>query len=297
MSTRNKVWPEVPDSTQERNREVLHDALCRHLVCLGVRFEYLSEQEGAKARERRDLYSCFVVEVKGKWFLVTAGHILKSLEEAVAAKRIRIVRSFYADFFGHRGVLEKLTPFPFESIPKFFIDDRDLGLDFAFMPLSHIFQEGLKKSGIIPFTEANWKNWHPLCFSSYWMLGFPSEVDGRKDSRDDRDVLDTKLSSVIVSLDAVKYRSLIPSSIPITESKFPWFIGKINVDIPFNIQGMSGGPVFGLTDAASDSLAYTAVAMQSHWYPDSRIIMGCPLTVFGQLMSKNADKLINSSVE
>ena len=65
-------------------------------------------------------------------------------------------------------------------------------------------------------------------------------------------------------------------------------MGRINTDIPFGIVGMSGGPIFGLADLPSGQPGYAVAASQSYWYKPSRVIVGCPIRVFGELLSRYA---------
>jgi hypothetical protein len=75
--------------------------------------------------------------------------------------------------------------------------------------------------------------------------------------------------------------------VTIKPTKFPQFIGRINAEISFSIEGMSGGPIFGLTEKSDGTDEYTVVALQSRWIQDRRIILGCPLRVFGGFISKH----------
>jgi hypothetical protein len=143
MTTRNKIWPAAPDKGLERSREQLYDRLCRHLVCLGIRFTRLDTYGNSDGKEYVYHCSCFVVAVKDKWFLVTAGHVLEDLDKLVREKAIRIESSFLADFFGQRDAVRFPTPFSYEDAPRHYIDDVKLDLDFGFIPLRDLFRDGL----------------------------------------------------------------------------------------------------------------------------------------------------------
>jgi hypothetical protein len=120
------------------------------------------------------------------------------------------------------------------------------------------------------------------------MLGFPEKVAERfnKPTNAGEDRISIT-SPVIISAEKVEDAFQKPSSVPIDPTKFPRFIGRINVEIPFNIKGMSGGPIFGLTEKPDGTDEYTVVALQSRWIQDHRIIFGCPLRVFGDFISKH----------
>jgi hypothetical protein len=42
-------------------------------------------------------------------------------------------------------------------------------------------------------------------------------------------------------------------------------MGKITAEIPFNVEGMSGGPIFGIFDHPTE-VYYVVVAMQNSWH-------------------------------
>lgn len=177
MAIRKKIWPASADLGLERFREQLYDRLCRHLVCLGIRFTRLDTQGNSDGKEYVCPCSCFVVSIKDKWFLVTAGHVFQELDECLREKTIRIESSFLADFFGQRNAVRSPTPFSYEDAPKHYIDDIELGLDFGFIPLRGLFRDGLLSNGIVPIPEKHWTQRQEPRIDAYWMLGFPSEVD------------------------------------------------------------------------------------------------------------------------
>jgi hypothetical protein len=283
--TRNKIWPAVADVKLERFREKLYDTLCRHLVCLGVRFTRLDSQGNSDGMEYLCPCSCFVISVRDRWFLVTAGHVLKELDQAVRQKKIRVESSFLADFFGKRSAVRYPTPFPYEDMPKHYIDDD--GLDLGFIPLRDLFKEGMRKN-IIPISEKHWCRRHDLEIAAYWMLGFPGEVHGwfNKPINAGEDRISVA-APVIISAEEIRDIAEIPTSVVIPSTTFPRFIGRINLEIPFDIKGMSGGPIFGLIETADGKVGYTVIALQSSWYEDSRIILGCPIHVFGKIIDRH----------
>jgi len=55
---------------------------------------------------------------------------------------------------------------------------------------------------------------------------------------------------------------------------------------------MSGGPIFGLSTPPEGEPGYAVVAIQSSWYTSSRVIVGCPVLLFGQAIARHADALM-----
>lgn len=55
-----------------------------------------------------------------------------------------------------------------------------------------------------------------------------------------------------------------------------------------SIDGMSGGPVFGVEMASGKA---EVVAIQSHWREDERITAACPISVFAPLVERAIQSL------
>jgi hypothetical protein len=298
MATR-KISSAPEGSEQAIRLKQLHDTFCQHLVCLTVRFTRIGEDGRSDGREECRYYSCFVLSISDRWFLVTAGHALQYINEALDSPRLRLISIRLADFFGDRQgiVLREPTPFVIEKERQFFIDEKSLGLDFGFIPLSDLFRCGLEANGILPIPECNWGPQKGVEFSSYWMLGFPYALTASCNQPvpvgSPRTVT---VAPVIISAEEIRNPGDLPSSVEIPRSKSPWFVGRITADFDENIKGMSGGPIFGLAEMPNEETGYAVVALQSHWYETSRIIVGCPVLVFGQLIAQHADALMARTV-
>src|SRR6185437_14448429 len=110
---RKPIWPGLLPPEVENYWRQVHDILCQHLVCLCVRYVPVDAQGDQSGKEKLRRYSCFVVSLRGKWFLATAGHCLKELAEPLAAGKIQIVRAYLVDYVGHRDTVQRVTPFHF----------------------------------------------------------------------------------------------------------------------------------------------------------------------------------------
>lgn len=292
----NRKISSAPEGSEQAIRlKQLHDTFCQHLVCLNVRFTRVGEDGRSDGLEECRYYSCFVLSISDHWFLVTAGHALKSVNEAIESPRIRIISIRLADFFGDRKeiVLKEPSPFVIEKDRQFFIDESALGLDFAFIPLSDLFRSGLEANGILPIPERNWGPQRGVEFSSYWMLGFPYSLTASFNQPVPAGSPRTMtVAPVIISAEEIRNPEELPSSVEIPPSKWPWFVGRITADFDENIQGMSGRPIFGIAEMPNEETGYAVVALQSRWYETSRIIVGCPVLGFGQLIARHADSLM-----
>jgi len=250
---------------------------------MGIRFTYLDKEGKSDGIEHLAHASFFVASVSDQWFLVTAGHVLKHLDRAVRERYIQVEHYFLVDYLGHRDTINYPVPFPYETEPKFFIDDEALGIDFGFIPVRELFKEGMKRNGITPISEKHWTREVDPSIAAYWMLGFPEEVN-RTFNEPIKAGEDRKggVASVIISADRVE-----DSSHGEAPTTYPRFIGRINIEIPFGIKGMSGGPIFGLTRTPDNLVGYTVVALQSRWERSTRTIYGCPIGVFGEILARH----------
>lgn len=69
---------------------------------------------------------------------------------------------------------------------------------------------------------------------------------------------------------------------------YPRFIGRVSVDNESSVgdlNGMSGGPVFGFSTQTPGR--HHIVALQSSWLPREGITFGCPVPVFTALAEKH----------
>jgi hypothetical protein len=232
-------------------------------------------------------YSCFVVSLRDNWFLVTAGHAVKELAELLQARKIRIVRAFLADYFGHRETVRRLTPFPFDCTEQHYVDEITLGLDYAFIPLRDFFKKGMQANGIKPLSEKHWTDSRTVEFAVYALLGFPEEVATDYDPNIGVEHPEIgSIGSVVVSAEALADKSLIPDSVNSALITGPWFTGRITANTKLDIVGMSGGPIFGLCKGEGGLLTYSVVAIQSRWHKTSKIIFGCPIKLFGAMVER-----------
>jgi hypothetical protein len=114
----------------------------RHFVALTYRLR--------KDREVHNTFaSCFLVELAGDWFLLTAGHWLKHEEtglERLPAAGYRIDKIVLVDAFaGHTG---SPLPFSFDMADWLAIYDDAEGFDIAALPIHPFYRRGLESAGV-----------------------------------------------------------------------------------------------------------------------------------------------------
>jgi len=218
-----------------------------------------TKPDGSQVRETR---SAFIVDVRGVWLLMTAGHVLRTLREeypriGVTTSRFELQDRFAgSSFSGHAGV-----PFHFDSTACMELDE-EWG-DFGLIPLDALTVSQLKRGNVIAIKESAWGT-RPLEEYTHLLLtGVPSETVTHEPGQ------------------MVLRHTLIPLALcPPNEQPPAGQVGKIKARLLQDeselaqlddIDGMSGGPIFGVRDV--DGVArYFLVGVQSGWLRQSRIV-------------------------
>lgn len=221
-----------------------------------------------------------------KWFLVTAGHTLKEgIDDKIATGRVRSLGTSIQDDFGPDAKSHLPTIFDYESAPKWYIDDRELGLDVGLVHLREFYRSGLEVNGIVPISEANWINQPCDMSNDYLLFGVPEELTGPTRSEPgptgEMLIVNVNAMSLHVTRTDTPHRDFAPP-------RHPWFIGTVNAS-PFGLKsivGMSGGPIFGVRRFPNGDCRYWVVALQSWLDPETRTVYGCSLPEFARLVSE-----------
>ena len=73
---------------------------------------------------------------RGRWSLVTAGHVLEEqLDFNIQKKKIKLRQCVIADYFGIGAKVDMPTIIDYEDMAKLYIDNREWGLDFGLIAL------------------------------------------------------------------------------------------------------------------------------------------------------------------
>ncbi len=214
----------------------------RHLVSLSGRYQFEDTLGEHKSNPNYFGYSGFIISIRGLWLFITAGHILKRIDEALSASNLKIFECQLIDSFGPDKISDFPIPFDYQRAPKYYIFDEKLGLDFGLIGLGSYYQQLLEKNNIVPVEELNWIHHHRVEFEYFYVLGLPEEyieVERIKVSNKQKAFL--TLSPTLIRINPAEYP---PDSAVKTE--FPRFSGKFETDIPLeSLRGMSGGPILG----------------------------------------------------
>jgi hypothetical protein len=236
----------------------------QHLTPLYFTFQ----KDGHKSN---GLITAFPLEVHGHWFLITAGHVLKEIEDFVKSGG-EVVKCRLIDTLASDAPDKKLSlPFDYEAeVTAHF--DYNKGLDFGVLPIRSIQREAMERNHVTPFNEEMWQE--PEGRADYYMLlGAPSEL--------------AELDDYVA-----KFGSLIYQVLPLDEKPeaFPEVEGSMfygvlrESDVVSSIKGMSGGPILALR-WVDGHLRYWLHAIQSAWLPNTREIRACQVWAFAEILS------------
>lgn len=240
----------------------------RHLVALCVVTRYQDENP------RFNAYSGTLIRIDGTLLWLTAGHVIRHLEEALGDDRVSIDSAVFADAFGKSFRSEQPVPIDLRASQRFYRDDDDLGLDFGVVIIHPHHERLLAANGVMTLEDKNWIRQHNVEFSIYWLLGLPAEYSTEFLPRNGA----ATVSPTMIALRAVEEDVEAPCP------TFPRLITEINGPIPLeNIRGMSGGPVFGFA-MRENGLHYWVVAIQSTWLRQSKRLFACPLPIIAPML-------------
>lgn len=219
--------------------------------------------------EKTLVFSGFMIDVDGEWFYVTAGHILRDIQSAVAAGSSFDIWRFGDQTAGNRfnGVA---VPYAFNADHWLVLHDPDMGLDYAAVHVSGLFRMQLEAGGVIAIGKATWSD-HITEYDHWVVVGIPSETveyDGQ-----------TIISARVVM--SPLERAVEPEMAGGRAQN--QFYAKLieGSDAYFkDADGFSGGPVFALKWVA-EKWHYGVIGVQSAWYRTTKTIAICPFSSFG----------------
>lgn len=239
---------------------------CKHLVgiCLALR------ERNDNRTEYSDFTSAFVMKVEGRWLLVTAGHCLRRLEDLHNSGNYEITACGLYDGWTPRGPSDPI-PFRYTDSVRDYVDDEELGLDIGFIELPPLLARTLSAGGVEPLGPEHWAT-ADEGFVGYVVLGQPTEL--YQVIRRGENVVDARVDPVLISLTKCEP----PANMIKPAARF---YGQLAPQTRFSdggalndIDGMSGGPIFGLRQHASGKLTYSLIAVQGSWNRSHRVVAG-----------------------
>ena len=249
----------------------------QHVVALNVAWD------SPDGQRHRDAYTCFVLEFRGVWLLLTAGHSLLKLYDALP-RYSRIECSLFDAW--HAKASTPPVPFALLDASRFVMDAD--GFDLGAVCLEPIYRRALEANGIRAFDERAWRNPPPdmLCHA---LLGLPDQFMNRR-------VTSTGSVELSVNPTLIYVNRIDP---PTEMAKpFPCFYGKLpdNLHNPtagttlHEMSGFSGAPILGFKANDKGQMKYFLVAVQSAWRRDLRVVVGPLVSAIAQEFEKGLDE-------
>jgi hypothetical protein len=249
---------------------------CRHLIGLCITFA--REGDRAELRPARfKAYAGTLIRIRDAFCFLTAGHILREVEQALQSDRVEIRTAVLADTFGRGRFNGHPIPFDLKNARILYVDDDEDGLDFGVILLEPHYVRLLARNGIVALEEKNWLHQSSVAFDGYAMLGLPAEFTSEFVSA-------TGNAVVSPTMFAVQRLAVAPSGSKTT--RYARFVGQVDPALGLkSIEGMSGGPIFGFT--LDERLPrYWVVALQSSWNRTQGTVFGCFVPILASLMTE-----------
>lgn len=248
----------------------------RHLVALCVTYR---DKGSADTHLRYAAYSCTLLHIDGYDFLLTAGHNLRNLNDALGSDTIEVPQAVLRDNPNCGGIHDLPIPFDLKSALMAFVDED--GLDFGVILLRPYYVRLLAANGMVAIAEENWVRQDSVRFDAHFILGIPEELtSNRVNTIDEGSITPTMLTVRCVD-------GLPGDLLPIHH---PRFVGQLPPNFGLmSVKGMSGGPILGFN--LTPPMRYWVVALQSTWLRDRQLVFGCPIPILAPLL---ADALRNA---
>lgn len=269
------------------------DTMCKHLIGIGWYEGRVNSQDEFISKPQFCGASAFLArfdnDSTSPVFLVTAGHVIgdcrvRTSDPGHVARNVSLL-----DVWGPRSECDLRIPFDIFGTPSVWVDDRANGRDFAIIQIPDIVARSLKQT-TTPFGPTNWSSLAEVHFDFYAMLGLPDcEKRQMKRPENGGELITTYQSPVLLVLehcDATPY---------VDPAAGPQLVAQIKDVTLANISGMSGGPIFGFRRTPEGRLAYWPVAIQSRWFPESRVVVGTLIHKIATELELEAEALAMSA--
>jgi hypothetical protein len=251
--------------------ECLFKTVGRHFVTLSC-----VQLQPGKAEKKLHVFSGFLLGASGVWFYVTAGHILSDIRESLALGGEFDIWRLDDQTAGNR-FKGAAIPYVFDINRWLVIEDKEVGLDYAAVPLDTFYWRQLKAGGAIPIGKEAWGN--PFTDRGQWALvGIPSETV----AYDQESIITAGI--VVMPLERAEEPMVAGRK---AENQFYARLADLgNVK---DIEGMSGGPVFAVEEIEG-KWKYKVIGVQSGWYRSARTIAACPIASFAAMLERLVER-------
>ncbi len=253
----------IEKDTPERRQ--MYEVLTKAVVSLCWTQRVPDETRGGSRKRVGGCASGFLMDVEGQWLLVTAGHVIRQMEESFKAHPPEFLTML--DDLASRHDLPH-GPFDFVSAPKFFVDDDTSGVDVGFIVLTPMYKAWLSAAGCVPFTEREWLG-TPEIADAYYLIGMPF-TGFSAEVGPGRVIVRASVPAIRLDIELSPPESFRR---PVAQVYFQIPTATAADGVPSDIGGMSGGPILALFKE-SGGIKVRLLAIQSRWLPQSRIAAG-----------------------
>jgi len=255
QENQRKLW-----WVDEKTARVFNALIQKHIMLLNI--AYLSENIIKVC-----WVSGFLVQTKGFLIWMTAGHVLKTLDELFQNNKVSGIKIRWIDNCSIKDA--HAITCDYTNICKFSIDVE--GYDFGIVILRKFYADQiLKVKENVPLTEAHWRLDNGFEPEGFYLVGIPEEFTESRQITTSTELY-VKSSGTLVSVPLTKEDPIIHQ----LEDDF-WqhennFYGQIHPikddkgNLLTNISGMSGGPIFGVCKIDENKYEYRIIALQSGW--------------------------------
>jgi len=220
------------------------------------------------------------MEVKGEWFYMTAGHILRDIRIALEGGSTFDIWRFGDQTAGNR-FNDTAVPYAFDIDQWSVLEDADSGLDYATVHIGGLFRKQLEAGGVTALDKNAWGD--HLTEHDHWALvGIPKETV----SYDGKTIISAKF--VVAPITSTEAPPLTGRR---AENKFYARLADDSERFVNDIDGMSGGPVF-LLRQIDDIWKYKVIGIKCSWYPSSRVVAVCPIATFGEALESIVEEAL-----
>ena len=250
----------------EQELQTYRPPFLKHLVGLAGVYEHIG-RNGDRKPQAPFCYSTTVIEIRGEWYLATAGHILEKMDALIRRDDARLVACGLDDTYAPTACHESpLSCFDYENAERFWHCDNTI--DCGLIRLRQNNRDLLAANGIEPLLAQHWDPSYVASCDNFLMLGFPEDS-----------------IATGISFGNSKYNARVkgrPSLILVDRQNeevggdSSRFVGQIRPEHNVgSIVGMSGGPIFAFR--GSEFEPYFLAAIQSTWLENDKVTFGCPI--------------------
>lgn len=269
-------WPHDVSMLRDAADERLLRLFSRHFITLVLMIE---DPQGSTSLQSN---SAFLIQMDSKWVVVTAGHIFKNLQLAMA-RGYKVLSVEANDSFA-AGPYRQTVPLNigFDDFVWDYDPDNASGIDIAMAMLPEFTQRALRaNSTLAKDIGRDFVRLSSMATNILFLLGVPDELTDRQGHRVTHTLLNIPLVSLVPDMVVQMLRGPARRHYARIDGKMMTLGGIEKID------GMSGGPMFAVWLSPDQShFDYTIVGVQSGWDRRTQQVAAWPLDWFAQRLAR-----------